>query len=112
MPAVAPSARSTRLDFGGAGIAATGMLMLVYPLVQGRELGWPAWVLRDARRLAPGARRSPSKLRRKRAGAPTWSSRPCSRDADTSPASLSVFFFGAMGGIMLTLGILLQVGLG
>ncbi len=34
----------TRLDPGGAVIATLAAFALVYPLVQGRELGWPAWV--------------------------------------------------------------------
>ena len=34
----------TRLDPGGAVIATVSAFALVYPLVQGRELGWPAWV--------------------------------------------------------------------
>jgi EmrB/QacA subfamily drug resistance transporter len=36
--------RGTRLDPGGAVIASISALALVYPLVQGRELGWPAWL--------------------------------------------------------------------
>lgn len=34
---------SVRLDIAGAIIAAVAALMLVYPVVQGRSLGWPAW---------------------------------------------------------------------
>src|ERR687887_364362 len=30
-----------RLDPGGVAIASTALLMLVYPLVEGRDLGWP-----------------------------------------------------------------------
>lgn len=33
-----------KLDVVGAFLAATAALLLVYPVVQGRELGWPAWV--------------------------------------------------------------------
>ncbi|MFJ9371043.1 hypothetical protein ACIRRA_42465 [Nocardia sp. NPDC101769] len=33
------------LDVVGMVIAATGMGLLIYPLVQGRELGWPTWSL-------------------------------------------------------------------
>ncbi|PZG31001.1 MFS transporter [Spongiactinospora gelatinilytica] len=33
----------TRLDLTGVGIAGAAALLLIYPLVQGRELGWPAW---------------------------------------------------------------------
>ncbi len=37
-------AEGTRLDPGGAVIMSLAALALVYPLVQGRELGWPVWV--------------------------------------------------------------------
>lgn len=32
-----------RVDVGGVILATASVLLLVYPLVQGRELGWPAW---------------------------------------------------------------------
>lgn len=32
-----------RLDVVGAALAALGSLAIVYPLIQGRALGWPAW---------------------------------------------------------------------
>ncbi|MDI2126730.1 MFS transporter [Yinghuangia seranimata] len=32
-----------KLDLVGVGLVTTGLLMLVFPLVQGRELGWPWW---------------------------------------------------------------------
>jgi len=35
--------RALRLDPAGVGLATAGLLLLVYPLVQGRDLGWPAW---------------------------------------------------------------------
>ncbi|MEV5568226.1 MFS transporter, partial [Streptomyces sp. NPDC052196] len=39
----APSA--PRLDLVGIALATLGMLMLLYPLTRGQELGWPAWAL-------------------------------------------------------------------
>src|SRR5581483_8393145 len=33
----------TRLDPGGAMIAGAAAFAVIYPLVEGRELGWPAW---------------------------------------------------------------------
>lgn len=39
----AAAAPATRLDLTGAVLAAIGAGLIVYPLVQGRELGWPAW---------------------------------------------------------------------
>jgi predicted MFS family arabinose efflux permease len=35
--------RPLRLDITGVAIATAGLLLLVVPLVQGREHGWPAW---------------------------------------------------------------------
>jgi EmrB/QacA subfamily drug resistance transporter len=114
VPAVAPSARSTRIDLGGAAIAATGMLMLVYPLVQGRELGWPAWVLAMLVASVPVLGLfAYHQLRRRRAGATTLIEPSVfARRSYVAGIAFSLFFFGAIGGIMLTLGILLQVGLG
>src|SRR5262249_61095514 len=43
---VVPESRSPaalRLDPVGMVLAITGVLMLVYPLTEGRSLGWPAW---------------------------------------------------------------------
>src|SRR5262249_27978529 len=43
---VVPESRSPaalRLDLVGMVLAITGVLMLVYPLTEGRRLGWPAW---------------------------------------------------------------------
>ncbi len=37
----APNA--TRLDVGGVVLATAGILLLVYPLVEGQVAGWPAW---------------------------------------------------------------------
>ncbi|MDN3355961.1 MFS transporter [Actinomadura sp. DC4] len=37
------SERPPRLDLVGVVLAAVASLLIVYPLVQGRELGWPAW---------------------------------------------------------------------
>ncbi|HEX6539823.1 MAG TPA: MFS transporter [Candidatus Dormibacteraeota bacterium] len=37
----APNA--TRLDIPGVAIATAGLLLLVYPLVEGQVLGWPVW---------------------------------------------------------------------
>ena len=32
-----------KLDLVGTGIIVVAMLLIIYPLIQGRELGWPAW---------------------------------------------------------------------
>ena len=43
-----PESRSRhplRLDLPGVALSAAGVFLLVFPLVQGRELGWPTWVI-------------------------------------------------------------------
>ncbi|MFN8515028.1 MAG: MFS transporter [Thermomicrobiales bacterium] len=37
------SATALRLDVGGVGLITLALLLLVYPLVQGRDAGWPWW---------------------------------------------------------------------
>jgi EmrB/QacA subfamily drug resistance transporter len=37
------SARRPRLDLLGVAVVSVGLLLLLYPLIQGAELGWPAW---------------------------------------------------------------------
>jgi EmrB/QacA subfamily drug resistance transporter len=38
------SEHSLRLDLVGVLLSATGIFMVVYPIVEGRSLGWPTWV--------------------------------------------------------------------
>ena len=38
------SERAPRLDLPGVALATTGLFLLVYPLIEGREQGWPAWI--------------------------------------------------------------------
>ncbi|MEW9533246.1 MFS transporter [Microbispora sp. NPDC049125] len=37
------SEHAARLDLTGAGLASAAAALLIFPLVQGREYGWPAW---------------------------------------------------------------------
>jgi EmrB/QacA subfamily drug resistance transporter len=38
------SERATRLDLPGVVLATAGVFMLVFPLIEGRQQGWPAWI--------------------------------------------------------------------
>ena len=114
VPAVAPSVRSARLDLIGVALAAAGTFMLVFPLVQGRELGWPLWttalLVCSAPTLALFGRHQ---VRRARAGAtPLMETSVFRRRSYASGVLFAIFFTGAMGGTMLTLGVFMQVGLG
>ena len=37
------SPKARRLDLGGVAIMILGLTLLLYPLIQGRQRGWPAW---------------------------------------------------------------------
>ncbi len=52
------------LDLGGIALATVTLVLLVYPLVEGRGLGWPGWIIAMPGRLAARARRC------------SWSTRP------------------------------------
>jgi MFS family permease len=114
LPSVAPTAQSRRFDLPGVAIAAIGAFMLVYPLVQGRELGWPDWVkVMLAASLPVLAAFGAYQVRRKRSGATPLIETSIFRTRSyVSGIVFAVVFLGAMGGVTLTLGVLLQVGLG
>lgn len=114
LPAVAPSARDTRLDLTGALLAGVGMFLLVYPLVQGRELGWPAWtfgMLAGSVVVLGGF--GVHQVRRRRAGGvPLLELSVFARRSYTSGVAFVVVFFGAVVGFSLAVGLFLQLGLG
>lgn len=37
------SPKARRLDLGGVALLTTSLVLLLYPLIQGREAGWPVW---------------------------------------------------------------------
>ncbi|WP_042417300.1 MFS transporter [Streptacidiphilus anmyonensis] len=43
IPADRGTAGARRLDLPGVAVLTVAMVLLVYPLIQGRELGWPSW---------------------------------------------------------------------
>jgi EmrB/QacA subfamily drug resistance transporter len=114
LPDVAPTVRSRRLDLTGIALAATGAFLLVYPLVQGRDLGWPAPVkAMMAASVAVFAVFAVHQLRRARAGAPSLIEPSVfAHRSYVSGIAFAVVFLGAMGAITIITGVLLQVGLG
>jgi EmrB/QacA subfamily drug resistance transporter len=114
LPSVAPSATSRRLDLASIGLAAVGAFMLVYPLVQGRELGWPAWTLAVLAAAVPVvAALAHRQVRRHRAGAtPLVEPGIFAKRSYVSGIAFALVFLSALGGITLTLGVFLQAGLG
>jgi len=114
LPRVAPATPDAKLDVVSIGLAMAGGFALVYPLIQGRQDGWPAWSfamlaagaallavfgLHQARRVRHGRTPLvvPSILRR----------RPY-----VAGLAVVVGFIGAMGGMMIALNVMFQTGLG
>ena len=114
LPRVAPAAPGAKPDVVSIGLAMAAGFALVYPLIQGRQDGWPAWsfallgtgaallavfALHQARRARHGRTPLvvPSILRR----------RPY-----VAGLAVVVGFIGAMGGMMIALTVMFQTGLG
>ncbi|MGH3713832.1 MAG: MFS transporter [Micromonosporaceae bacterium] len=113
LPSAQPTARGQRLDVVGAIIAGAGMSMLVYPLVHGREAGWPTWSLVMLAASVPVlAGFGWYQLRRTRAGrTPLVELSVFAKRAYTSGVGFVVLFFGAIVGFSLAVGLFLQLGL-
>ena len=114
LPRSAPATHGLRLDASSITLAMVGGFALVYPLIQGREHGWPAWSfallvggvvtlaafgLLQARRARQGRTPlvEPSILRRR---------------AYVAGLAVVLGFIGAMGGMMIALNVMFQTGLG
>ena len=70
-----PAAAGTRLDVSAPRSPPPACSLLVFPLVQGRELGWPAWTLALLVARCRARRRSSCTSAAAAAqGAPRWSS--------------------------------------
>jgi EmrB/QacA subfamily drug resistance transporter len=113
LPRTAPAAERTRIDGLSVGLAAAGTSAIVYPLVQGHQLGWPAWSLAliagGVALLAVFGRRQ-TRLGGDRS--PLVEPSILKRRAYVMGLALVVSFIGAMGGMLLVLNVLFQAGLG
>ncbi|MCW3064193.1 MAG: transporter [Solirubrobacterales bacterium] len=112
--ATATAARGARLDLTGAALAGVGMCLLVLPLVQGHQLGWPGWL--DAMLGASVAVLglfALHQVRRKRAGAtPLVEPGIFTHRGYASGIAFSLVFIASLGGIVLIFNLFLQAGLG
>ncbi|MCW6010836.1 MFS transporter [Micromonospora sp. CPCC 205371] len=117
LPDAAPgqvSSRPRTLDLPGVVLAAIAMFALVFPLVQGRELGWPAWSLALLVASVPLVGGFVVyQIRRRRSGAtPLVELSVFAKRSYASGVAFVVVFFGAIVGFSLAVGLFLQLGLG
>ena len=115
--AVLPESRAEdgpRPDPVGMVLVSTGLTLLVFPLVEGRELGWPAWTFGM---LAAGAGLlavfAAHQVRRSRAGrAPLVEPALFRLRTFTAGMAVGLALFAGITGLALALGLYLQLGLG
>ncbi|MFI9332470.1 MFS transporter [Kitasatospora sp. NPDC052868] len=107
------SASAGRIDPLGVLLLSWAVLLLVYPLVQGRELGWPLWTYAAMVGALPVLWLFSAHQRRvvRRGGTPLIEPTLLRKRAFTSALATGLLFFAAVSGLMLTFTLYLQLGL-
>jgi len=111
MPAVSAAAPRPRLDLPGMVLLSVASALLIYPLIQGRELNWPAWIFG----LIAGSLVFFGLFvayERRRTDSPLIEGGLFARRAFTGGIAVFLGFFGALTGFMLAYGLFTQLGLG
>lgn len=115
LPKNRPAVAGGRIDAPSIGIAGAGTFALVFPLVQGRELGWPAWSVAMAvgglvLLILFGLRQV--RLSRRDGRSPLVEPSILARRGYVMGLALVVCFIGAMTGMVLVFNVMFQNGLG
>jgi EmrB/QacA subfamily drug resistance transporter len=107
------SAHPLRLDIPGLLLASAGLLLLVFPLVEGRDAGWPAWIwaMLAASPVALGLFVANQRRRMARDGSPLAPMHLFANRGFTSGSIVQLCFSGAMAGFFLVLTLYVQTGL-
>ena len=114
LPAGRTGRARVRLDVAGTVLFGLAALLLVFPLVDGRTLGWPAWVFAVMAASLPVLAAFVVQQRaRLRAGRDALVEVTILRKRSyLSGVVFTLFFFGSVVGFSLTTGLFLQLGLG
>jgi EmrB/QacA subfamily drug resistance transporter len=105
------SRQRPRLDLPGLALVTLASLMLIYPLVQGREHGWPLWTYALMIGSVP-VFAAFGVSQRRRTASPLIEPALFRNRAFTAGVAVIALFFCAVIGMMLVLGVFTQVGLG
>jgi EmrB/QacA subfamily drug resistance transporter len=107
------SPRRPRLDLPGVALVSVGLLLLLYPLIQGGERGWPAWaLLMMAGSLPVLAAFAWYQARRERTGSALVPVSLFRRRSFAAGLLVTVVAFSTIAAIFLVLTVLLQAGHG
>ncbi len=106
--------RPPRLDPGGVALSSAALLLLLYPLVEGRQLGWPIWTFASMAASLPmfGAFVAYELAKDRRDGSPLVQLSMFRRRAFGVGVAIAVTFFLGVTSFALILTLFLQVGLG
>jgi EmrB/QacA subfamily drug resistance transporter len=103
-----------RLDAIGTALMSTVSFLLVFPLVEGRALGWPAWIFGLCAVAVPvlGLFGLHQRRRIRRRRTPMVEFSVLRKRSYVSGTVFTLVFFGSIVGFSLTIGLFLQIGLG
>jgi EmrB/QacA subfamily drug resistance transporter len=112
-----PESRSPhplRLDLPGVALSAAAVFLIIFPLVQGRELGWPTWLIGVLAASAPVLVIFAWFERRleRRGGSPVVPMSLFAKRGFSSGAIVTTAFNAGVGGFFLVLALYLQGALG
>ncbi|MFF5207457.1 MFS transporter [Streptosporangium sp. NPDC000396] len=113
LPESRPS-HAARLDLTGVGLVSAALFLLIFPLVQGRDLGWPAWTFASmAASIVLFVLFGRHQSRKERAGGDPLVVMSLLRKRAFSGGLLTgVVFFSGMVGFSLVFGLYTQIALG
>jgi EmrB/QacA subfamily drug resistance transporter len=106
--------RPPRLDPVGVGLISAALLLLLYPLVQGRELGWPTWTFVSMAAAAPtlAVFIAWERAKDRRDGSPLVQLDLFRHRAFAVGIAIAITFFLGVTSFALILTLFLQIGLG
>ena len=114
LPARPAAGRRVRLDGTGTALLAGASFLLVFPLVDGRTLGWPAWLFGMLAAAVPVlavfVAHQRSRVRAGRASLVEFS--VLGKRSYVSGVLFVLVFFASIVGFSLSTGLFLQIGLG
>jgi EmrB/QacA subfamily drug resistance transporter len=108
------AAEKTSIDLVGAILSATAMGLVIYPLIEGQNNGWPAWgfAMMALAAVVAGAFVWHVKRREREGVSPLVTTSVFSKRAYSAGLVVGLALFGTLGGLLLVISLYLQFGLG